>query len=225
MVTRGGKSRPDNSAEVFLYSETEIIIVSGINALNYVEKIIGVEARAKAACALRGNQTMQKYVLSILVQNRSGVLRRVANLFSRRGYNIESLTVGQTQDADYSRMTAVVADCDDVIVDQITKQVSKLIEVVRVEILNPETSVFREMQLIKVKTTKDTRAEILEIVEIFRARVIDVSRDSLILEATGDTKKLCALTKMLEPFTILEIVRTGLSAIERGAVKFRDGKD
>ena len=164
---------------------------------------------------------MNKYVLSGLVKNHYGVLRRVSGLFARRGYNIESLTVGVTENPELSRITAVVCG-DEYTVDQITKQVSKLVEVIKVEILAPETSVFRELALIKVKTTHETRAEILEISEIFRARVVDVAEKSLVIEATGDTSKLSALLKMLEPFTILEIVRTGLAAVQRGSKHFID---
>lgn len=161
----------------------------------------------------------QRYVLSILVQNHSGVLRRVSSLFSRRGYNIESLSVGVTEDPEISRITAV-AKGDEYILDQIKKQVSKLIDVKKIELMEEGNSVFREMMLVKVKTTKSTRAEILEIANIFRAHIVDVSPDSLILEATGDSPKLAALVKMLEPFTVIEIVRTGLSAVRRGANGF-----
>lgn len=165
------------------------------------------------------DSAVNKYVLSVLVKNHSGVLRRVSGLFARRGYNIESLTVGVTENPKVSRMTVVVCG-DEYIVDQITKQVSKLVEVFKVEILPAETSVFRELLLVKVKTSKDSRAEILEISNIFRSRVVDVAADSLVLEATGDTNKLTALLKMLEPFTILELVRTGLTALQRGAAVF-----
>lgn len=127
---------------------------------------------------------MKSYVLSVLVKNHSGVLRRVSSLFARRGYNIESLTVGVTENPKLSRMTVVVSG-DEYIVDQITKQVSKLVEILNVEILDPETSVFRELVLIKVRTTRSTRAEILEISNIFRSRVVDVAENSLVLEATG----------------------------------------
>ncbi len=158
---------------------------------------------------------MKKYVLSVLVRNHSGVLRRVSGLFARRGYNIESLTVGVTENPKVSRMTVVVCG-DEYIVDQITKQVSKLVEVIKVEILKQESAVYRELLLVKVRTTKDTRAEILEISNIFRSHVVDVSAESLVLEATGDANKLTAFLRMLEPFTILEIVRTGLAALQRG---------
>ena len=162
---------------------------------------------------------MKSYVLSVLVKNHSGVLRRVSSLFARRGYNIESLTVGVTENPKLSRMTVVVSG-DVYTVDQITKQVSKLVEILNVEILDPETSVFRELVLVKVRTTRETRAEILEISNIFRSRVVDVAEHSLVLEATGDANKLNALIRMLEPFTVLEIVRTGFAAVRRGEKSF-----
>ena len=162
---------------------------------------------------------MKSYVLSVLVKNHSGVLRRVSSLFARRGYNIESLTVGVTENPKLSRMTVVVSG-DEYTVDQITKQVSKLVEILNVEILDPETSVFRELVLVKVRTTRETRAEILEISNIFRSRVVDVAEHSLVLEATGDANKVNALIRMLEPFTVLEIVRTGFAAVRRGEKSF-----
>ena len=162
---------------------------------------------------------MKSYVLSVLVKNHSGVLRRVSSLFARRGYNIESLTVGVTENPKLSRMTVVVSG-DEYTVDQITKQVSKLVEILNVEILDPETSVFRELVLVKVRTTRETRAEILEISNIFRSRVVDVAEHSLVLEATGDANKLNALIRMLEPFTVLEIVRTGFASVRRGEKSF-----
>lgn len=164
---------------------------------------------------------MKRYVLSILAKNSSGVLRRISSLFARRGYNIESLSVGITEDPSVSRVTAV-AKGDEYIVDQITKQVSKLVEVIGVEILDDDASVYRELILIKVKTTKSTRGEILEIANIFRAHVVDVSPSAIIFEATGDSKKILALLRMLEPFTILEIVRTGLAGIKRGGASFEE---
>ncbi len=162
----------------------------------------------------------QRYVLSILVQNHSGVLRRVSSLFARRGYNIESLTVGLTEDSGLSRVTVAVM-ADEHILGQICEQVRKLVEVVRVEILDDGSSVYRELMLIKVKTERESRAEILEIANIFRAHIVDVSPGALVLEATGDSKKLGALVKMLEPFTVLEIVRTGLAGIQRGETRLK----
>lgn len=166
------------------------------------------------------NNMNNRYVLSILVENRSGVLRRVAGLFSRRGYNIESLTVAETEDQGISRITAVVSG-DLLVVDQIMKQMAKLVEVIRISLLGTQEAVYRELVLIKVKTTPGTRAEILEIVAIFRAKVVDVDPSSMVVEVIGQGKKLEAMIKMLEPFGILEMVRTGLAAMERGSKQFK----
>ena len=164
-----------------------------------------------------------RYVLSILVENHSGVLRRVSSLFARRGYNIESLSVGVTQDPELSRITVAVKG-DEYIIDQIKKQVFKLVEVRKIELLDDDEAVYLELMLIKVKSTKSTRAEVLEIANIFRAHIIDVSVSALVLEATGDSKKLNALIKLLEPFTVLEIVRTGLAAVKRGPECLKETK-
>ena len=157
---------------------------------------------------------MNSYVLSILVKNHSGVLRRVSGLFSRRGYNIKSLSVGETEDSRISRITVVVSG-DEYIVEQITRQVSKLIEVINIEKIN-SGEVFRELALIRIKTTTEMRSEIIEMINIFRARVVDVSESSLIAEVTGDNSKVEAFIKAVEPYGILELVRTGLTAIKRG---------
>jgi acetolactate synthase, small subunit len=159
---------------------------------------------------------MKKYILSVLVEDRSGVLARVSLLFSRRGFNIHSLAVGNTEIEGISRMTIVVTGDED-IVEQVIKQVSKLIEVIRVEVLNGENSVGRELVMIKVSCKTDERSKIIEIVDIFRAKIIDVSQDSLTVEITGTEEKINALTEMLKPFKISEIVRTGLIALERGS--------
>ncbi|HOQ16036.1 MAG TPA: acetolactate synthase small subunit [Defluviitaleaceae bacterium] len=158
---------------------------------------------------------MKRYVLSVLVENHSGVLSRVSGLFSRRGYNIDSLTVGVTEDPNTSRMTIVVKG-DKYIVEQIKKQLNKLIDVIKVIELKPESSVYRELILIKVSATTKQRAEIIEIVNVFRGRIVDVVNDSLIIELTGDESKIEALINMLEPYGIKEIIRTGLTALERG---------
>lgn len=158
---------------------------------------------------------MNKYILSVLVLNSSGVLSRIAGLFSRRGYNIDSLTVGPTENKDFSRMTITVRG-DAKILEQITKQLNKLIEVIKIVQLNPETSVCRELLLIRVKSTKSTRPEIMEIANIFRAKIIDVSNDSLLLELTGDRPKIDAFQNLLSEFTIVEVVRTGIAGLERG---------
>lgn len=164
----------------------------------------------------------KRYVLSILVSNHSGVLRRVSSLFSRRNYNIESLSVGVTENESVSRVT-VVTQGDEFIVGQIKSQVEKLEEVVKVEILNSDTSVYRELVLIKVSTGKENRAEVLEIASIFRARTVDVSLHSITLEITGDAKKVNGLLKLLSAYDILEIVRAGTVAITRGSARFAKG--
>lgn len=158
---------------------------------------------------------MEKHVLSILVENQSGVLSRISGLFSRRGYNIHSLSVGETEDPSISRMTIVV-DANDQILEQIKKQLNKLVDVIKVLQLSPEVAVYRELALIKVKVKKETRAEIIEIANIFRARIIDVASESLMIEATGDQGKLTALINLLEPYGLKEVIRTGLTALERG---------
>ena len=158
---------------------------------------------------------MKRYVLSVLVENHSGVLSRVSGLFSRRGYNIYSLSVGVTEDPGISRMTIVVKG-DKYIVEQIKKQLNKLIDVIKVIELKPDSSVYRELILIKVATTTKQRAEVIEIVNVFRGRVVDVVSESLIIELTGDESKIEALINMLEPYGIKEIIRTGLTALERG---------
>jgi len=158
-----------------------------------------------------------RHVISILVENQSGVLSRVSGLFSRRGYNIDSLSVGVTEDPKYSRIT-VVAFGDDNIIYQIHKQLEKLIVVLEVTELAPEGSVYRELALIKVNVESPAeRSEIISITEIFRANVIDVSHTSLVMEVTGDQSKIEAFAQLLAPYGIMEIVRTGLTGIQRGA--------
>lgn len=163
---------------------------------------------------------MRKRVLSMLVDNTSGVLSRVAGLFSRRGYNIDSLTVGVTADPRYSRMTVVVKG-DDLILDQITKQVAKLVDVVDVKPLADDESVCRELILIKVRADATNRSAIIAIADIFRAKVVDVAVDSLIIELTGSQSKLDACTKLLEGYEILELARTGITGLSRGAEDVR----
>lgn len=158
---------------------------------------------------------MKKHVLSVLVENRSGVLSRISGLFSRRGYNIDSLTVGETEDPKVSRAT-IVADADEYTLEQIKKQLNKLVDVIKVIELREDTSIYRELAMIKINATKENRAEIIEIANIFRAHIVDVSNDSLIIEATGDQGKITALTSMVEPYGIKEIIRTGLTALQRG---------
>lgn len=158
---------------------------------------------------------MTKHILSVLVENYAGVLSRVAGLFSRRGFNIYSLAVGVTENPDISRMTIVV-DGDEYVVEQVSKQLNKLINVIRVKKLDPDDSVSRELALIKVNATTQTRSEIVQIVEIFRDKIVDVSKNTLTIEASGDADKLRALEDMLKQYGIKEIVRTGLISLERG---------
>lgn len=162
---------------------------------------------------------MAKHILSVLVNNQMGVLSRVAGLFSRRGYNIESLSVGVTEDKNVSRMTLVV-DCEDSTITQIINQVDKLVDVIRICELKDD-AVYRELGLIKIDAKHDKRAEIIQIANIFRARVIDIANNALILEVTGDQGKVSALISMLEEYGIKEVIRTGLTAIERGEVELK----
>ena len=158
---------------------------------------------------------MNKKVLSVLVDNTSGVLNRVAGLFSRRGYNIDSLTVGVTQDPRYSRMTIVVTGDDDII-EQIIKQIEKLVDVNKVEGLEDNNSVCRELILTKVKTTPEQRQQVMAVADIFRAKIVDVGIDSLIIELTGNQNKLDAFLNLLADYEILELVRTGITGLARG---------
>lgn len=158
---------------------------------------------------------MQKHVISALVENHSGVLSRVSGLFSRRGYNIDSLSVGETENPRISRMT-IVTKADPQMQEQIKKQLNKLVDVIKIVELKEETAVYRELALIKVAASKESRAEIIEIANIFRAHIVDVASEALIVEATGDQGKISALSSMLEPYGIKEIIRTGLTALERG---------
>ena len=166
---------------------------------------------------------MNRHVLSVLVENQSGVLSRVSGLFSRRGYNIDSLSVGVTEDPSVSRMTIVVRG-DDYILEQIKKQLNKLIDVIKVIELDPKQSVFRELMLIKVNARENSRASFIEIVDIFRASVVDVSSETLTVEMTGDEDKIEAFINLMKPYGIREIVRTGLTALERGSKEIKSYK-
>lgn len=158
---------------------------------------------------------MSKYTLSVLVENHAGVLSRVAGLFSRRGFNIDSLAVGITENPEISRMTIVV-DGDEYIVEQVCKQLNKLVDVIKIKRLDKHESISRELSLIKVSANAATRSEIVQLVEIFRAKIVDVSKTTLTIEASGSGDKVDALEDMLRQFGIKEIVRTGTIAIERG---------
>jgi len=162
------------------------------------------------------NSEPQKHTIAVLVENRFGVLSRVAGLFSARGYNIESLSVGETLDPTVSRMTLVVRG-DAFVIEQVIKQLHKLIDVIKVTDLTEENHVEREMILLKVNAEPTSRAEILRIADIFRAKVVDVTPATYTLEATGDESKVTAIVELLRPFGIQELVRTGKVAIARGA--------
>ena len=156
-----------------------------------------------------------QHTISILVENKFGVLARISGLFSGRGFNIESLCVAETLDPSVSRMT-IVTRGDDQIVEQITKQLNKLIDVIKVSDLTATEFVEREMALTKIKVTKENRAEILGIVDIFRCKVVDASPRSYVIEVTGDQGKINAFLNVLKPLGIMEIVRTGKVAVSRG---------
>jgi acetolactate synthase-1/3 small subunit len=159
---------------------------------------------------------MSQHVLSLLVENKPGILTRVAALFARRGFNIESLAVGTTEVEGLSRITVVVS-LDGQPLEQVTKQLNKLINVLKIVELEPEASVARDHMLIKVKTDVTTRSQVLEAVTLFRARVIDVVSDSVVIEVTGDSAKCQAFIRVLEPFGIKELVQSGAIAIARGS--------
>lgn len=158
---------------------------------------------------------MQKKVFQIIVDNTAGVLSRISGLFSRRGYNIESITAGVTADPRFTRIT-IVASGDDVILEQIEKQVSKLVDVRNIKELKPDESVYRELALVKVKADASQRQGILSISDIFRAKVIDISAESIMVELTGTQSKIDAFLKMLETYEILELARTGIAGLVRG---------
>lgn len=154
-------------------------------------------------------------ILSVLVENKPRVLARVSGLFARRGFNIHSLAVAPTDDPERSRMTIVVAG-DDATVEQMTKQLNKLINVIKITDLDPEVSVQRELMLVQVKADPSVRAQIIEIAGVFRAQVIDVGTETLIVECTGTPEKLHGLEDLLRPYGVVELVRTGRIAIARG---------
>ena len=161
--------------------------------------------------------TMSKVVLSLLVDNQAGVLSRIAGLFSRRGYNIDSLTVGETENPDHSRMTVVTSGEPEVL-EQIEKQLGKLIDVIEIKVLPDDQSVCRELILLKVAATAEERQQIIAIADIFRAKIVDVAVDSIMIELTGNETKLAAFIKLLEKFHIKELARTGISGLSRGCM-------
>lgn len=164
---------------------------------------------------------MSRHTLSVLVQDTPGVLARVAGLFSRRGFNIESLAVGPTESPHVSRMTIVV-NVEDLPLDQVTKQLNKLINVLKIVELESNNSVQRELLLVKVKANQDARSGVLEVVQMFRAKVVDVAHDAMTIEATGSTEKIAALLQVLEPFGIRELVQSGVVAMARGNKSISD---
>ena len=161
---------------------------------------------------------MRKKVFQLLVDNTSGVLSRISGLFSRRGYNIESITAGLTADPRFTRIT-IVASGDDEILDQIEKQVAKLVDVRDIKELAPQESVYRELALIKVRTNSEQRQGVISVADIFRAKIIDVAPDSLIVELTGDQAKIDAFINLLEGYEILELARTGIAGLTRGSAE------
>ena len=160
---------------------------------------------------------MEKFVLSVLVENHAGVLSRVSGLFSRRGYNIDSLTVCETHNPNQSRMTIVVRG-DEYILEQIQKQLAKLQEVISIKKAERATSVQREMALVKVKAEANTRGTIIETCDIYKARIVDVGLESVIIEIAGSEEEIESLLRLLQPYGILEYVRTGLNCMDRGSI-------
>lgn len=168
-----------------------------------------------------GGLTGRRHLLSLLVENRPGVLARIAGLFSRRSFNIDSLAVGPTEHPDISRMTVVV-DVDEAPLEQVTKQLNKLVEVLKVVELDQSASVQRQILLIKVRSDAAARSHIIETVDLFRGKIIDVGPDTLTIEATGKSEKLDALLTLLEPYGIRELVQSGVVAIGRGPRSITD---
>ncbi|MDD2819206.1 MAG: acetolactate synthase small subunit [Candidatus Nanopelagicales bacterium] len=164
---------------------------------------------------------MTRHTLSVLVQDQPGVLARVASLFSRRGFNIESLAVGPTEVPDVSRMTIVV-NVDGSPLEQVTKQLNKLINVLKIVELDPAASVSREIMLVKVKADVDSRSRVIEVVQLFKAKVVDVAPEALTIEITGNPEKLTDFLKVMEPFGIKELVKSGMVAVGRGSRSISD---
>lgn len=154
-------------------------------------------------------------VFSLLVDNNPGVLSRVSGLFSRRGYSIDSITAGVTADPRFTRIT-IVSSGDELILSQIEKQVRKLEDVIEIKVLHPEDSVYRELIMVKVRANKTERTEIISVADIFRAKIVDVEKDSLMVELTGNGSKVDAFLELLEGYEILELARTGITGLQRG---------
>ena len=154
-------------------------------------------------------------VYSLLVDNNSGVLSRISGLFTRRGYNIDSITAGVTADSRFTRIT-IVSSGDEIILSQIEKQIAKLEDVIVVKVLKPEESVYRELILVKIRANAQQRSEIVSIADIFRAKIVDAERESLVIELTGPQSKLEAFLQLLDGYEILELARTGIAGLSRG---------
>ena len=165
---------------------------------------------------------MSQHTLSVLAENTPGILARIAALFSRRGFNIDSLAVGTTEHPDLSRVTIVVRVDDQLSLEQVTKQLNKLVNVLKIVELEPSAAVARELVLVKVRADNESRSQVVEIVQLFRAKTVDVSPEAVTIEATGSADKLEAMLKMLEPFGIKELVQSGTIAIGRGARSITD---
>ena len=164
---------------------------------------------------------MSKHTLSVLVENKPGVLARIAALFSRRGFNIDSLAVGPTEHPEISRMTIVVS-VEESPLEQVTKQLNKLVEVIKIVELDPEQSVARELLMVKIKADSDTRGQVLEIVQLFKAKVVDVATDAVTVQVTGNQGKLEDFLRIVEPFGVRELVQSGMVAIGRGGRSITD---
>ena len=164
---------------------------------------------------------MAKHILAALVENRPGVLARVSNLFRRRSFNIDSLSVGRTQRENLSRMT-IVMESDAAEADRLVKNLYKLVDVVHVDHLHSQPTVARDMALVKVKASSENRREVIQLCDIFRARIIDVAAESLVVEITGEEEKLGHFTELVRPFGIVEMVRTGIIAMGRGSHTLKD---
>ena len=177
-----------------------------------------IKEKQSAICFLvrEGEKLMRKQVFSLLVDNNPGVLSRIAGLFSRRGYSIDSITAGMTADPRFTRIT-VVSSGDELILSQIEKQVRKLEDVVAIKVLKDEESVCRELIMVKLRADASQRGEIISVADIFRAKIVDVEEDSLIVELTGTQSKLEAFLNLLKGYEILELARTGITGLSRGS--------
>lgn len=181
-----------------------------------IKRIGGSGSPAEEPGAVQGgNEAMHKKAFQLIVDNTSGVLSRISGLFSRRGYNIESITAGVTADPRFTRIT-IVASGDDEILDQIEKQVGKLVDVRYIHELEPDSSVFRELALIKVRANAKEREGIIAVANVFRAKIVDVGAESLVIEVTGSQSKLEAFLNLLSGYEILELARTGIAGLTRG---------